>query len=40
MKPMRQENPERLLTLEEYEAMPEDDFWREEVCRGRIVHEP
>jgi Uma2 family endonuclease len=31
---------EQSLTLEEYEALPEDPYFRDEVSRGRLVREP
>lgn len=31
---------QHLLTLEEYEALPEDDLYIDEVSRGRLVREP
>jgi hypothetical protein len=38
--PMRRNMHPRLLTLEEYEALPEDDYYVDEVSRGRLVREP
>jgi Uma2 family endonuclease len=35
----RSMNP-HLLTLAEYEALPEDDYYVDEVSRGRLVREP
>lgn len=32
--------PDRPLTVEEFESMPEDDSYRTELVRGRIVREP
>lgn len=32
--------PEPLLTLEEFEALPDDPHYRDEVSRGRLVREP
>jgi Uma2 family endonuclease len=31
---------EHLLTLEEFEALPDDPYFRHEVSRGRLVREP
>jgi Uma2 family endonuclease len=31
---------DRLLTIEEYERLPEDDRYRSELVRGRLVREP
>jgi Uma2 family endonuclease len=31
---------EKLLSLEEYEALPESDLYRDELSRGRLVREP
>ena len=32
--------PAGVLTLEEYRRMSEDDAWRDELVRGRVVREP
>ena len=32
--------PAGTVTLEEYERMPEDGAWRDELVRGRVVREP
>jgi len=31
---------DRLLTLEEYEALPSDPYYEDELSRGRVVREP
>jgi Uma2 family endonuclease len=31
---------EGLMTLEEYERLPSDDGWKDELSRGRLVREP
>jgi Uma2 family endonuclease len=36
----RSVDPDRLLTIEEYERLPEDDRYRVELVRGRLVREP
>ncbi len=33
-------DPDRLLTAEEFAQLPEDDHYREELVRGRVVREP
>ncbi len=33
-------DPERLLTAEEYGRLPNDDRYRDELVRGRVVREP
>jgi Uma2 family endonuclease len=33
-------SPERLLTLQEFIELPEEDGWRDELVRGRLVREP
>jgi len=37
---MTREPLERLLTAEEYAQLPEDDRYRDELVRGRVVREP
>ncbi len=37
---MTKEPIERLLTAEEYARLPEDDRYRDELVRGRVVREP
>ena len=37
---MTKEPLERLLTAEEYSRLPEDDRYRDELVRGRVVREP
>ncbi len=33
-------DPDRLLTAEEYAQLPDDDRYRDELVRGRVVREP
>lgn len=38
---MAQREPgQRLLTFDEYAALPDDDYYRDELSRGRLVREP
>jgi Uma2 family endonuclease len=36
----RSDIEDRLYTIEEYERLPEDGFWKDELVRGRLVREP
>ena len=37
---MAQREPTDLLSIEEYERLPDDPYYRDELSRGRVVREP